>query len=48
MLDARRHFRNDATDILQPVLMVLRCALTELFAVRQCLRMRMPKSDSAL
>lgn len=47
-LDARRHFRNGAADILQPMLMVLRCALTELFAVGQCVRMRLPMGDSAI
>jgi len=35
MFDVRRRFRNDVTDILQSMLMVLRCALTELSIVRQ-------------
>lgn len=37
MLDSRRRFRNGVADILQSMLMVLRCALTELSIVRQCM-----------
>lgn len=41
-LDARRRFRNGAADILQPMLIALRCALTELFAVRRCKHVQLP------